>query len=535
MKLHHRLSLSLAGGMALTICAVQTIQYFKTQALFAEVGQNNARQVRLRLEENADATLHALEFGIRQSMANGDMDTFAKVAKLQKDIKGLQELSLYSAQGVVAYSSDAGKLKQPLDAALKDTLLAKPDRIERLTNGCFEVFQPEVVQKSCVECHADWKENFIAGVMLYRFSTQAMAEAEAESLAAAQKGRRSSMFFASLAVGCSLLAVVVLVVLITRPITNRLSAVADNLNLSSDQVHVSATQVSHASQVLAEGATEQAASTEEICASLEELSSMTQRNAENAKRANELAKESHTAAERGNGDVQALCAAMQAVNESSKDITKIIKTIDEIAFQTNLLALNAAVEAARAGEAGMGFAVVADEVRSLAQRSAQAAKETAAQIEDSVQKSARGVDISAQVTTTLATIMENVRKVDDLVAGIASASKEQSDGIGQINVTMSQVDEITQSNAAHAQESASASAELNSHTRSLHGAVEDLQKMMGGGSATANPAVHLANARAPLPPPATPRASSASVATRRQSAVNLPKRSPRGRQTLAPA
>jgi methyl-accepting chemotaxis protein len=171
--------------------------------------------------------------------------------------------------------------------------------------------------------------------------------------------------------------------------------------------------------------------------------------------------------------------AMDAIKSSSDDISKIIKTIDEIAFQTNILALNAAVEAARAGEAGMGFAVVADEVRSLAQRSAQSAKETAGKIEEAIKKSEHGVQISAKVAKSLSEIVEKARQVDSFVTEIAQASKEQNQGIGQVNTAVSQMDKITQSNAANAEETASASEELNAQAASQKEAVAELLQMVG--------------------------------------------------------
>jgi methyl-accepting chemotaxis protein len=171
---------------------------------------------------------------------------------------------------------------------------------------------------------------------------------------------------------------------------------------------------------------------------------------------------------------------MQAINTSSEDISRIIKTIDEIAFQTNILALNATVEAARAGEAGMGFAVVADEGRSLAQRCAQAARETAAKIEDSIAKNLHGVQISAKVAGSLDQIVTKAREVDELVAEIATASNEQSQGIDQLNTAVAQMDKITQSNAASAEEGASATEELNVQAAALRDAVSELLEMAGG-------------------------------------------------------
>jgi methyl-accepting chemotaxis protein len=182
--------------------------------------------------------------------------------------------------------------------------------------------------------------------------------------------------------------------------------------------------------------------------------------------------------------MQAMNTAMEAIKVSSDDIAKIIKTIDEIAFQTNILALNAAVEAARAGEAGMGFAVVADEVRNLAQRSAQAAKETAGKIEGAIAKTGQGVDISSKVAKTLNEIVTKARQVDELVAEVASASREQTQGITQINTAVGQMDKVTQSNAANAEESAAAAEELNAQASVMKESVTELLKLVGGANQT---------------------------------------------------
>jgi methyl-accepting chemotaxis protein len=292
-----------------------------------------------------------------------------------------------------------------------------------------------------------------------------------------------------IALGLAILVGGALAYLITAGVNRVLRRLSGLLATSSGQVAQAANQVSTSSQSLAEGSSEQAASVEETSASLEELSSMTKRNAENAQKANDLAKEARGAADRGAGDMSAMNSAMQTIKASSDDIAKIIKTIDEIAFQTNILALNAAVEAARAGEAGMGFAVVADEVRNLAQRSAQAAKETAAKIEGAINNTAQGVQISGKVAAALNDIVAKARQVDELAAEVASASREQTQGITQINVAVGQMDKVTQSNAANAEESAAAAEELNAQAAVMKEAVNELMQLVGGGDSRQEPAV----------------------------------------------
>jgi methyl-accepting chemotaxis protein len=269
-------------------------------------------------------------------------------------------------------------------------------------------------------------------------------------------------------------------ILLSRSIARPIARVIASLSESSSQITSAASHVSASSQHLAEGASEQAASVQETSASLEELASMTRRNAENAQKANELARQARHAADSGAADMQAMSVSMEGIKASSDDVAKIIKTIDEIAFQTNILALNAAVEAARAGEAGMGFAVVADEVRNLAQRSAQAAKETASKIEGAIGKTAQGVEISGKVVQALNDIVARTRQVDELAAEVASASGEQTQGITQINTAVGQMDKVTQGNAASAEESAAAAEELNAQAETMKASVTDLLKLVGG-------------------------------------------------------
>lgn len=273
---------------------------------------------------------------------------------------------------------------------------------------------------------------------------------------------------------------IIMVIFLTRSITGPLRSAIEHLTASAEQTASASAQVSESSQSLASGASEQASSLEQTSASLEEMSSMTLRNSDNATSANTLAVETRAAADNGVREMATMSGAMVAIQSSSKDISKIIKTIDEIAFQTNILALNAAVEAARAGEAGAGFAVVADEVRSLAQRSAVAARETADKIADAVQKSEQGVAISSRVSQSLHGIVEKAHAVADLIHQIADASKEQTQGIQQINTAVSHMDQVTQSNAASAEETASSAEELSAQAEELKAIVSEFTEMVGG-------------------------------------------------------
>jgi methyl-accepting chemotaxis protein len=213
------------------------------------------------------------------------------------------------------------------------------------------------------------------------------------------------------------------------------------------------------------------------------MSSMTKQNAGNAQQASTLMGESNQLVSQGQESMGRLSSAIQEIKKSSDETAKIVKTIDEIAFQTNLLALNAAVEAARAGDAGKGFAVVAEEVRNLAQRAGEAARNTATLIEGSVKNAENVVGVAGETAKSLEEITTSSQKVSSLVNGIAAASSEQSQGIDQVSTAVGQMDQVTQQNAANAEESASASEELNAQAEQLKGMVSELIALVRGGSA----------------------------------------------------
>ncbi len=276
----------------------------------------------------------------------------------------------------------------------------------------------------------------------------------------------------------SLIVGVFMSLLLSRQIVKQLQEIIKKLSESSEQVASASGQLSASSQQLAEGSSEQAASIEETSSTLEEASSMVKQNSENTKQAAVLAGQTKTSADKGNTQMQDMMRSMEEIKKSSDQIAKIIKVIDEIAFQTNILALNAAVEAARAGDAGMGFAVVAEEVRNLAQRSAQAAKDTAAIIESNIEMSEKGVSISKMVAESLGEITLQAKKVNELMDEIAAASQEQTQGIMQINKAIVQMEKVTQQNAANAEESATASQQLSGQAANMKNVVSELTRLV---------------------------------------------------------
>lgn len=284
----------------------------------------------------------------------------------------------------------------------------------------------------------------------------------------------------SITAGVAIVVALFLAFIIAKGIISALTRISDGLNEGANQVAAAAGQVSSSSQSMAEGASQQAAAIEETSSSMEEMSSMTRNNSENSGHADSLMKETNEIVSQANSSMGQLTVSMEEIYKASEETSKIIKTIDEIAFQTNLLALNAAVEAARAGEAGAGFAVVADEVRNLAIRAADAASDTTELIEETIRKVNDGSEIVSTTNEAFDKVQKSTGKVGDLVSEISQASGEQAGGIKQVNTAISEMDTVVQQNAANAEESASASEELNAQAEQLRDYVGDLMMMVTG-------------------------------------------------------
>jgi methyl-accepting chemotaxis protein len=267
-----------------------------------------------------------------------------------------------------------------------------------------------------------------------------------------------------------------------RSITRPINAITSRIKEGADQVAAASNQLSASAGQLSQGSAEQASVIEETSSTLEETNSMLKQNVSNTSQAAQLSQNGKESAQKGSAGMNQMMDSMKEIKKSSDKIAKIIKVIDDIAFQTNILALNAAIEAARAGEAGMGFSVVAEEVRNLAQRSAGAAKDTAAIIETNIELSDKGVAVAVRVQEALNEITNGTNKVNELMGEILAASREQSQGVEQVSKAMTQMETVTQQNAASAEESASASEELSAQAESLRKIVRDLSQIVNGAS-----------------------------------------------------
>jgi methyl-accepting chemotaxis protein len=349
-------------------------------------------------------------------------------------------------------------------------------------------------EERCTELHSNVLEQQ-QNISTMQTAAEGMEQKAAELGDSQQAEMNSAQSTATtLSVTLSILAVVIgalAAFVIIKGVTTALKRIINSLSSGAEQVSSASTQVSSASQSLAQGASEQASSLEESSSALEESAGMAKQNADNAQSANQLSIQAREAAEKGQTSMNEMTSAVTDINQSSDQISKIIKVIEEIAFQTNLLALNAAVEAARAGDAGKGFAVVAEEVRNLAKRSADAAKDTNELIGDSVEKAKNGQKIAEESSQALEEIVTNVKKVVDLVGEIAAASQEQAQGIEQINTAVGQMDQVTQQNASNAEESASASEELSAQSQNLQTMVMDLSRIVGGSAADTTSSTNL--------------------------------------------
>ncbi len=433
--------------------------YSKTRAAMDAEAVSASRQIAVTIGDTVTA------YGETGDM-NG-LGLFLKATASRRDIEGVHAVR----DPAVAAQFKERQGGQPRDE-MERLVLAKGKEQSHVDHDkdLIRFILPIIAVQRCLSCHTTAKENDVLGAV------SVSLRADRAAMAVQAIGWNSLVAFGTGIV----LEILLLNFLLGRVVIRPIQRVAAALAEGGDQVSSAAGQISSSSQTLAEGASEQAASLEETSSSLEEMSSMTKQNADNSIQAKAMMSEVRKIVGKVDEQMENMVKAIDEITRSSQETGKIIKTIDEIAFQTNLLALNAAVEAARAGEAGAGFAVVADEVRRLALRAAEAARTTGKLIEGTIKAVGHGNELTHQTQEAFKENASISLKVEQLVDEIAAASQEQSQGIGQLNIAVAEMDKVTQQAAANAEESAAAAEELNAQAEQLKNYVADLQQVIGG-------------------------------------------------------
>ncbi len=450
----------------------------------------NGRDQRLYITAEVHYSAQALADSVYNSMVYpmsvGDGKTIRQqMEEFKKSLK-FAEVHVFGFDKLCAYSSEKEKVGTDLTKEIKSPgLAAELDQLvqdgkssgrgheESITGKRYlTILRPMMNDNRCHHCHGASRP-VLGGVMVRKNIGNMISNL-------------ASLRNKNIMIGMVgfLMVMAVLAFLISLLVIRPVKSVIESLSESAEQVASASMQIASSSQSLAEAASEQAAGVEETSASVDEIAAMTTQNSDNAQQAKLLSDETWTSITKAGTSMGGVMTSMQEISRASEETAKIVKTIDEIAFQTNLLALNAAVEAARAGEAGAGFAVVADEVRNLAIRAAEAAGNTATMIEGTVSKVKGGHELVRKTGEDFQAVGSGSKKVVELVAEIAAASDEQSQGIKQINTAIQEMDKSTQQNAASAEEAASASEELSAQAMQLKMNVGQLEVLISGKSKT---------------------------------------------------
>lgn len=465
------------------LCAICTI-FFSTIIYLSYIEQRD--NVKSEVRHASRNLAVAVYRGIIYPMSLGDGNAVRKeLSELKSGLTG-NEVLIVASNKTVTYASDAGKTGREVSNFISsgelERAVGKLLQENEISNHSYEewingrpyltTLLPIPNESRCHQCHP--ATDTLRGGLIVRQSLDTLYEALTVTL------------YKNLAVGGAgtLIFLVVLYLMVEFLIMKPVGAISLNLSEGAEQLLAAVKEITAASQEQADGATSQAAGIEETSASLEEMSAMTRKNSDNAGQADRLMKEANNAVREANEVIASLTSSMAGISQASEETSKIVKTIDEIAFQTNLLALNAAVEAARAGEAGAGFAVVANEVRNLALRAAQAAKTTAQLIEGTVTKIKEGSNIVTRTNRNFSELAGYTEHACELASEITLASQEQAQGIDQISNAVADIDRIIQANAASAEQLAAASKEFAAVADQTIAAAEQLGILMGGSSSS---------------------------------------------------
>jgi len=480
MKTQTKILLLLCATAAAFMCLIAVLEY-RQNARLRELARENS----VRIEENEwdelGGRMQLLESAMNLSMAKGEMDDVAKVLRKSQDGGEGGQIALYDRNGRVSYASGSKAEFPPLSQDLLGRLIGKGETVRSRSAGWLQLGRPVPIQAECRECHPAWPREGFGGVIVYR-SSSAHLDESSRRWEAGIHGMNHRQVVEALLFSCGtfVLGLGFAWWLTATYVTRPLQTAKEGVEQVALQNRAAADQIRETALALASGSTEQASALEESCESLRGVEEGTHVTAEKSAKADGLAREARAGVEQGLGAMREMSSSMSAIEASSLEIGKIIKTIDEIAFQTNILALNAAVEAARAGEAGAGFAVVAEEVRALAQRSANAAHETSAMIQAALDRTQRGAELCRQVDGSLASIAGKVREVEDIIREVAKGAKEQSQSLHTVNVSVGEIDTVTQNNASQAEASAQAAESLHVSVDGLLESVGLLRKLIDG-------------------------------------------------------
>ncbi|WP_404425289.1 methyl-accepting chemotaxis protein [Nibricoccus sp. IMCC34717] len=481
MKIHVKLLLSILVSLALVYGLIVTANVTWQGTFIKRLAAENLQKEEGNEWRAIENLRRACNAALKGAMEEGEMDQFRRLLDAQKEVHGLQELTIFDKDGVAAESTLPAVKKTKLPQPVVDRFQKDATPWRERTDDSFILFQPMPVTDACIECHKNYKGRVTGGIYRYRFSTEELRHAEAKWVEFSDDLRRRTWLNGLWsALGLMLVAGVVITWIVRRQIARPLDSVSEALGSRVDEVAETAESINSTSQELAQGSQSQAAALEESSAAVEETTSMARRTASDASQAMDAATATRTAVEHAKSAMEQMNTRMAGIQQATGDVGKILKTIDEIAFQTNLLALNAAVEAARAGEAGAGFAVVADEVRSLAQRCATAARSTAELTAQVTTQVSEGATLSSEVVKHLADINARVETEERLVRQIAQAAKEQETGLSQINTSVSSIDQVTQKNAGLSEEAAKAAEELFQESAALRDSVHALLRLLHG-------------------------------------------------------
>ncbi len=428
------------------------------------------RQMKHVYIKSVQTLFTSLEDGVKGSLERGQMRNFQKLLVRQKEIEGVTDVTLFDRNGDLNLSSNDDEGLRKLQPQMMAQLEKEMKPVWQEDGGMLQILAPQKVVTDCIRCHPQWQKGKNGGTLSLSFDLSALNKTV----------KRLQFFMSAGALLLLLFVSSIIFVVMQKMVKTPINTIVGHLTTSAESVGEAAHQSASSSESLSDNASQQAASLEETASSLQELSSMTGMNADNAAQADHLMTETNQVMAKSTAIMDKLQDAMFKIDESNKDTSKIIKTIDQIAFQTNLLALNAAVEAARAGEAGAGFAVVADEVRNLALRTAEAARSVSEMLEQNGERVSTGVEFVTQAGEAFINSADKTGKATQLLGEISSASKEQATGIDQLAKAVQDLDVVTQLNAAGADNASAVARDMEKQFADLSENIATLIQLVKG-------------------------------------------------------